>query len=51
MEKDAIIGSIIIGGALVFITYLTFWSRRTIERIAKKNFSSVREILKDIRND
>ncbi len=47
MEKNAILGTIIIGCALGFITYITFWSRSTIERIAKKNLSSVREILKD----
>lgn len=50
MEKNVIFGTIIIGAALGVITYLTFWSRKTIERIAKKNLGSVREILKDIQD-
>jgi hypothetical protein len=50
MEKNAILGTIIIASALGFITYLTFWSRRTIERIARKNLSSARQIMKDIQD-
>lgn len=50
MEKNAIFGAIIIGCALGFITYLTFWSKRTIERIARKNLGSARQILKDIQD-
>ena len=48
MDKDIIVGSIIIGLALFFITYLTFWGRSVINRIADKNLRNVREILKDI---
>jgi len=50
MERDAVIGWILIGGALAFITYITFWSRRTIDQISRKNHRSAREILKDIKN-
>ncbi|MGA1839977.1 MAG: hypothetical protein ACMUIU_05055 [bacterium] len=50
MEKNVILGTIITGAALGFITYITFWSKKTIERIAKKNLGSVREILKDIQD-
>jgi len=48
MEKNALIGILLIISGLGFITYLTFWSRRIIERIAKKSSRSMREILKDI---
>ncbi|MGA1868282.1 MAG: hypothetical protein ACMUJM_07020 [bacterium] len=51
MDKDAIVGTIIIGVGLAFITYLTFWSRRVIDRIADKNLRGVRKILKDIHGD
>ena len=50
MERDALIGWILIGCALGFITYITFWSRRMIERIYRKSPRSAREILKDINN-
>ena len=48
MDKDILLGSIIIGLALSVITYLTFWGRRMINRIADKNLRNVRKILKDI---
>ena len=51
MEIDAVLGIIITALALGFITYLTFWSKVTIERIDKKNLGSVREILKDLNDD
>lgn len=51
MDMDAVLGIIIIAGAVGLITYLTFWSKCTIERIAKKNLGSVREILKDLHDD
>ena len=50
MDKDIIIGIIIIAGAIGLITYLTFWSKRTIERIDKKKLKTAREILKDLQN-
>ena len=48
MDLDTILGIILITGAVGLITYLTFWTRSTIDRIAKKNLGSVREILKDL---
>lgn len=47
MDRDIILGIIIIVGGLCFISYLIFWSRRTIDRIASKRLSSIREIVKE----
>jgi len=51
MDRDSLLGCIIVVVALSSITYLVLWSRRTIERIARKRLSSVREILEDLRDD
>lgn len=48
MERDSIIGCIALVFALGFVAYLTIWSRRTINWIARNGKSSVREILKDL---
>lgn len=48
MDRDSLLGCIIVVVALISITYLVFWSRNTIERIARKRLSSVREILEDL---
>ena len=48
MERDTILGCILLACALGFITYLTFWSRKTIEFIARKKSRSTREILKKL---
>ena len=50
MDVNGIVGWIIIAIALIFITYLVIWSRKTIERIADKKFRSIREIVKDLQN-
>ena len=50
MDRDIILGGIIIFLGLGFITYLTIWSRRTIERIANKKLNSIREIIKELHN-
>ena len=47
MDKDGMLGWFIIGSALSCITYLVFWSRRMIDRIANKKLHSAREILRD----
>ena len=47
MDYDIILGMIIIGGGLCFMSYLIFWSRRTIERIARKQPGSIRQILQE----
>ena len=48
MEKDAVLGCILIACALGFIAYLTLWSSKTIEFIARKKSSTTREILKEL---
>jgi hypothetical protein len=50
MDRDIILGIIIIVCGLCFISYLIFWSRRTINRIANKRLSSIREIVKEFRH-
>jgi hypothetical protein len=47
METDAIIGCVLIVGALGLITYLLVWSRKSVARIARRGFGSVREIRKE----
>lgn len=51
MERNAIIGMALIAGALLALTYLVFWSRRTIGRIARGNSRSARAILKDLNDE
>jgi len=46
MDKDIIIGCILIICSLGFISYIVFWSRRTIDFIARKKMTSLREIVK-----
>lgn len=51
MEIAAIVGLVLITVALALIGYLTFWSRRTIERIAKGGFGTARDITRGMRGD
>jgi hypothetical protein len=48
VELDAIIGIVALTLALSLLTFLTFWSRRTIDRIARKHLASLREVIKDM---
>ena len=48
MDKDIIIGVAIIILGLSFLIYLVWWSKRTIELIAKKRLASAREITKEL---
>ena len=48
MDIEVLIGFAVVAGALGLIVYLVVWSRRTIERIARKRLRSAREILRDI---
>jgi len=48
MEGDTIVGCIAIAAALGLLTYLTFWSRKTIDWIADKGQRSAREIVKEL---
>ena len=51
MDREVLIGFAVVAGALGLIVYLVVWSRRTIERIARKRLGSAREILRDINGD
>ena len=51
MEGDAVIGIIVIAGALAALTLLVVWSRQIIHRIAARRFDSARAIEKDLRRD
>ena len=47
MEVLTIVGSIIVGIAVILITFLVLISNRTIKRIEKNGHNSLREILKE----
>ncbi len=51
MDTDAIVGWIVVAGALGLLAYLVFWSRRRIDRISRKGFASARQIEKELRGD
>jgi len=40
MDKDSVIGWCVIAGSLGLITFLTFWSRAIINRLAEKRKNS-----------
>ena len=46
MDTDILIGCIVLVCALAALIGLTFWSRRTINWIARNHVASAREILK-----
>lgn len=50
MPSDALIGVLLIVLGLAFITYITFRSRRIIERIAHRKSGTVREIMKELQD-
>ena len=50
MTGDVYIGCILVAFALTSVTALILWSRRTIERIARKGYRSARETAKDLQN-
>ena len=51
MDADTVIGCFIVACALIFITYLTLWSRKTIDWIDAKGQRSAREIMKELDGD
>ena len=51
MNRDAVIGGLVIGAALGLITYLVLWSRRTINRIADSKRNSLRDIVKELKSE
>jgi len=50
MEADAIWGCIVLAITLIAMVALVFWSRRTINRIARNGGGSVRKILRELRS-
>ena len=48
MEANAVIGVVVIAGALGLLTYLVLWSRRTIDRIAQGRARSARQIRREL---
>ena len=50
MEPDAILGCIILAISLIVMIALVFWSRGTINRIARNGGGSARKILRDLRS-
>jgi hypothetical protein len=51
MSPNQILGIIITIAAVLLLSYLVFWSRRAIDRIADKRLGTIREILKDLDNE
>jgi len=45
---EIVAGCLILALALGVLTYLVFWSRRTIERIARRGCGSARRIVKEL---
>ncbi len=50
MDLNAVIGVIVMVGALLTISGLVWWSRWSINRIADKKLESARDIIRDLRN-
>lgn len=43
MDIQTTIGTALIAGAVVLITWLTIWSRKKIDDLARKNYPSARD--------
>ena len=50
IHADLVAGIVIIAAAMCLLLGLVFWSRRIINRIARRGFGSAREIMKDLRD-
>ncbi|MCK4275969.1 MAG: hypothetical protein KAX78_05615 [Phycisphaerae bacterium] len=48
MDIDTVLGTIVITAALIVLTGLVLWSRRTIEKISRRGPTSARQIMKDL---
>mgnify|MGYP001369199428 CR=1 FL=1 len=48
MERDILLGILLIVSGLSCMTYLILWSRKMIERIAERHLTSVRDIVKEL---
>ena len=51
MDRDALLGTLLILGALLFLNLLVFWSKRRIDAIASRGLESAREILRELDGD
>jgi hypothetical protein len=51
MDRDALFGTLLIVGALLFLSVLVVWSKRRIDAIASRGFRSTREILRELDGD
>ena len=50
MNFNIVLGIFIVCLAYAFLIYLIIYSKRTIDLIAKRNLSSLREIVEDLHN-
>jgi hypothetical protein len=50
LDLDAVLGIVLVAAGVLFLSYVVFWSRRTINIIAKKRLRSIREILNELKN-
>ena len=48
MTRDMLVGVVIIAAGLGCMTYLIWWSRRVIQRIARMQSGTLREIMKEL---
>lgn len=48
MDKNLVLGIVIIIAALSFNTFLVFYSRHLIERISRMKHTTVRDIMKEL---
>ena len=51
MAVDLIVGCVVLALALGTISYLVWWSCRTIAMISEKKVGSVRDILQELNNE
>lgn len=51
MNTDILIGCIAVAGTVGLLTYLVWWSRRAMDRIAQSDSNSAREIVKELRGE
>jgi len=50
MDIHLLLGLVVIALSLGFTTFLTLYSRKSIDMIADKEFTNVRQILKELRD-
>ena len=51
MQTDSLVGGAVVILALAFIVYLVAWSRRAIEKIAARDLRSVRDIVRELKDE